>query len=70
MDTIPADLLHQATVSTSTAVSDDKQFELMHVTANPAVVEMLQGLDKLVNSRHLPRLQDWLKTFVKVSLLL
>lgn len=70
MDTIPEDLLDQSSaLATSSSAAPAKQIDLMLAAANPAVVETLQGLGKLVSSRHLPRIQDWLKTFVKVCVM-
>ena len=67
MDTIPEDLLHQATASSSPDPVPPNLPEEVLANADPAVIEMLQGLGKLVVGRHLPRLQKWLKVFVKVS---
>ena len=67
MDTVPEDLLQQATASGSSDASASQHLKLDVAAADPAVIEMLQGMEKLVSSRHLPRLQEWLKIFVKVK---
>lgn len=67
MDTVPEDLLQQATASSSNAASASEQPKLDVAAADPAVIEMLQGLEKLVSSRHRPRLQEWLKVLIKVK---
>ena len=67
MDTVPEDLLQQATAIDSTSAAALLQPQLVLASADPAVIEMLQGQEKLISSRHLPRLQEWLKIVVKVG---
>ena len=71
MDTVPEDLLQQATAIDSTSAAaplqPQLQPQLVLASADPAVIEMLQGQEKLISSRHLPRLQEWLKIVVKVG---
>lgn len=66
MDTVPEDLLHQAAASSSSNTVPSELPAVALANADPAVLELLQGLEKLVVGRHLPRLQKWLKVFVKV----
>ena len=67
MDAVPEDLLQQATASSSNAASASEQPKFNVAAADPAVIEMLQGMEKLVSSRHRPRLQEWLKVLIKVK---
>ena len=67
MDTIPEDLLQQAEASASMGSEGVNRTWVSLRNPDPAVVETLQELDKVVVSRHLPRLQEWLKVFVKVQ---
>ena len=66
MDTIPEDLLQQAEASASMGSEGVNRAWVSLRNPDPAVVGTLQELDKVVVSRHLPRLQEWLKVFVKV----
>jgi hypothetical protein len=66
MDTIPEDLLQQAEASTGMGSEGVNRAWVSLRNPDPAVVETLQELDKFLVSRHLPRLQEWLKVFVKV----
>lgn len=68
MDTIPEDLLQQAESATSTASEGVDRAVVTVQNPEPAVIETLQGLAKVVSNRHLPRVQGWLKVFVKVSI--
>ena len=70
MDTVPEDLLQQATATDSTSAAVPPQRQLVLANADPAVIEMLQGQEKLISGRHLPRLQEWLKIVVKVGWIL
>ncbi len=67
MDTIPEDLLQQAEASASMGSEGVNRAWVSLRNPDPAVVETLQELDKVVVSRHLPRLQEWLKVFVRVQ---
>ena len=66
MDTIPEDLLQQAEASANVGSEGVNRARVSVKNPDPAVVETLQDLDKVVVNRHLPRLQEWLKVFVKV----
>lgn len=66
MDTIPEDLLQQAAAAPSMGSEVVNRAWVSLKNPDPVVVETLQGLDKIVVNRHLPRLQEWLKVFVKV----
>lgn len=67
MDTIPEDLLQQAETSASMGSEGVNRAWVSLRNLDPAVVETLLELDKVLVSRHLPRLQEWLKVFVKVQ---
>lgn len=69
MDTIPEDLLQQAGSDQGLGSEGFNRAWVSLNNPNPAVVENLQGLAKVVTSRHLPRVQGWLKVLVKVSIL-
>lgn len=66
MDTIPEDLLQQAESGPSMGPEGVNRVWVSLNNPNPAVVETLQGLAKVVANRHLPRVQGWLKVLVKV----
>ena len=66
MDTIPEDLLQQAEASAGMGSEGVNRAWVSLRNPDPAVVETLQELDKVLVSRHLPRLQEWVKVFVKV----
>lgn len=68
MDTIPEDLLQQAESGSGLGSEGANRAWVSLNNPNPAVVEDLQGLEKVVANRHLPRVQGWLKVFVKVSI--
>ena len=68
MDTIPEDLLQQAENGPGMASEGINRVWVSLNNRNPAVVENLQGLAKVVLNRHLPRVQAWLKVLVKVSI--
>ena len=68
MDTIPEDLLQQAESGPGMASEGSNRVWVSLNNPNPAVVENLQGLAKVVANRHLPRVQGWLKVLVKVSM--
>ena len=68
MDTIPEDLLQQAESGPSMGPEGINRVWVSLNNPNPAVVENLQGLAKVVANRHLPRVQGWLKVLVKVSI--
>lgn len=68
MDTIPEDLLQQAESGPSMGPEGINRVWVSLNNPNPAVVENLQGLAKVVANRHLPRVQGWLKALVKVSI--
>ena len=67
MDTIPEDLLQQAESGPGTGSEGTNRAWVSLNNPNPTVVENLQGLARVVASRHLPRVQGWLKVLVKVS---
>ena len=66
MDTIPEDLLQQASAMPSSVWGGVDRTWVSLKNPDRAVVETLQELDKAVVSSHLPRLQEWLKIFVRV----
>lgn len=68
MDTIPEDLLQQAEASAGMGSEGVNRAWVSLRNPDPAVVENLQELDTVLVSRHLPRLQEWLKVFVKVDM--
>ena len=67
MDTIPQDLLKEASAATSLGAEDPIRASVSLQNPDPAVVETLLGLDKVLVNRHLPRLQEWLRIFIKVD---
>ena len=68
MDTIPEDLLQQAESGPGMGSEGTNRAWVSLNNPNPAVVENLQGLAKILDNRHLPRVQGWLKVLVKVSI--
>lgn len=68
MDTIPEDLLQQAAEAPGMGSEGSNRAWVSLRNPDSAVVETLQGLAKVVCNRHLPRVQGWLKVFVKVSI--
>ena len=68
MDTIPEDLLQQAEGSPGMGFEGTNRAWVSFNNPNPAVVDNLQGLAKVVANRHLPRVQGWLKVLVKVRI--
>ena len=68
MDSIPEDLLQQADTAPNTASEGIDRAWVSLKNPEPAVIETLQGLGKVVSNRHLPRVQGWLKVFVKASI--
>lgn len=67
MDTIPEDLLQQAGSDQGMGSEGTNRAWVSLNNPDPAVVENLQGLAKVVANRHVPRVQGWLKVLVKVS---
>lgn len=67
MDTIPEDLLQQAGSDRGMGCEATNRAWVSLNNPDPAVVENLQGLAKVVATRHIPRVQGWLKVLVKVS---
>ena len=68
-DIIPEDLLQRAESGPDMGFEGTNRAWVSLSNPNPAVVENLQGLAKVVASRHLPKVQGWLKVFVKVSII-